>query len=71
MSMVRYLVRQLGEKFSTKYVIDIGSSSGVPTDPCFPYITNPNFSGFIKKRLNSHTGRRLDEKPREMLSPFR
>jgi len=43
--MVRYLVRQLGEKFSTKYVIDIGSSSGVPTDPCFPYITNPNFSG--------------------------
>ena len=28
-----------------KYIVDIGASSGVPTDPCFPFITNNEYSG--------------------------
>jgi hypothetical protein len=27
------------------YVVDIGASSGVPSDPVYPYITNPTYSG--------------------------
>ena len=27
------------------YVIDIGSSTGVKTDPCYPFITNNEFNG--------------------------
>lgn len=29
----------------TKYIIDIGASFCVPTDPCYPFITNNDFSG--------------------------
>lgn len=35
----------LGGVTECKYVVDIGASTGVVSDPCYPFITNANYAG--------------------------
>lgn len=37
------IIQKNSEK--NNYVIDIGASVGTPSDPCYPFITNPEFNG--------------------------
>jgi len=49
---LKYLVETLSNP--SKYIIDIGASSGVPTDPTFQFITNNNYKGLCIEGNSKH-----------------
>jgi hypothetical protein len=49
---LNYLVENLPNP--SKYIIDIGASSGVPTDPTFQFITNKNYKGLCIEGNSKH-----------------
>lgn len=49
---LKYLVETLPNP--SKYIIDIGASSGVPSDPTFQFITNKNYKGLCIEGNSKH-----------------
>lgn len=49
---LQYLVESLPDP--SKYIIDIGASSGVPTDPIYQFITNKNYTGLCIEGNSKH-----------------